>query len=187
MKFKTFSAVYPNYLDSDKTVKLGRRIAAKDAVPGPTMQDIHEALVRLNVRHVIQPHKGYSRDASSRWDNPGRVLVDLEGATKNGVLDMSPDGAYDMDDSIPDMVDEETYDSQNKGRCEGRGKKQLLRKLALVISGLPNRQKRLEGKMKLLEEEKLKASEERKNIGSKAGTAMSGTGGNRKKKGKKKQ
>ena len=96
MKFKTFSAVYPNYIDSDKTVKLGRRIAAKDAVPEPTIQDIHEALVRLDIRHVIQPHKGYSRDASSRWDNPGRILVDLDGAIQNGVFDMSPDEAYEV-------------------------------------------------------------------------------------------
>jgi signal recognition particle subunit SRP19 len=184
MKFKTFSAIYPNYLDAEKTVKLGRRIAAKDAVPEPTMQDIHEALVRLDIRHVIQPHKGYSRDASSRWDNPGRVLVDLDGATQNGVLDMSPDGAYDMDDAIPEM--DGSDDSQIKEKGEGRGKKLLLRKLALVISGLPNRQKRLEVKSKILEEEKLKAAKEEK-VGTKSGIATSGAGGNRKKKGKKKK
>ena len=182
MKFKTFSAVYPNYIDSDKTVKLGRRIAANDAVPEPTIQDIHEALARLDIRHVIQPHKGYSRDASSRWDNPGRILVDLDGAIQNGVFDVSPDGAYDMDDAVPEMVDDGSDDGQNNEKGRGRGKKQLLRKLALVISGLPSRQKRLEGKSKLLEEEKLKAAKEEK-VGTKSGTA----GGNRKKKGKKKK
>lgn len=77
MSYKNFGVVYPNYMDSNKTVKLGRRIAAKDAVPEPTMQDIHEALVSLNIRHVIQPHKGYSRDAISRWDNPGRGTIDM--------------------------------------------------------------------------------------------------------------
>jgi signal recognition particle subunit SRP19 len=184
MKYKTFSAIYPNYIDSDKTVKLGRRIAAKDAVPGPTMQDIHEGLVRLDVRHVIQPHKGYSRDAVSRWDNPGRILVDLEGATQSGILDASPDGVYEMDDAIPDMVDEDG--DGRDGRNGGRGKKQLLRKLAHVISGLPNRHRRLEAaRSKQLEEEKLRQASA-DNVVSKAGTATSGGGGNRKKKGKKK-
>jgi signal recognition particle subunit SRP19 len=186
MKFMTFSAVYPNYIDSDKTVKLGRRIAAKDAVPEPTIQDIHEALVRLDIRHVIQPHKGYSRDASSRWDNPGRILVDLDGAIQNGVFDMSPDEAYDMDDAVPEMVDDGSDDDQNNEKGRGRGKKQLLRKLALVISTLPSRQKRLEAKSKLLEEEKLKVAKEEK-VGTKSGTATTGAGGNRKKKGKKKK
>ncbi len=78
MNYKAFSAIYPNYLDSNKTIKLGRRIAAKDAVPEPTIQDIHEALASLNIRHVIQPHKGYSRDAVSRWDNPGRGALKIQ-------------------------------------------------------------------------------------------------------------
>jgi signal recognition particle subunit SEC65 len=48
-----FFTVYPTYLDSLKTVKLGRRISKEIAV-----------------------EKGYSRDVESRWYNLGRVLVD---------------------------------------------------------------------------------------------------------------
>lgn len=44
MEYKHFSVIYPTYLDSDKTVKQGRRIAAKDAVPNPTVVDIGQAL-----------------------------------------------------------------------------------------------------------------------------------------------
>ena len=33
-------------------------------------------LQSLRLRHVIEPHKGYSRDVESRWYNLGRVLVD---------------------------------------------------------------------------------------------------------------
>eukprot|EP00568_Trieres_chinensis_P011422 CAMPEP_0183308200 /NCGR_PEP_ID=MMETSP0160_2-20130417/20385_1 /TAXON_ID=2839 ORGANISM="Odontella Sinensis, Strain Grunow 1884" /NCGR_SAMPLE_ID=MMETSP0160_2 /ASSEMBLY_ACC=CAM_ASM_000250 /LENGTH=136 /DNA_ID=CAMNT_0025471985 /DNA_START=35 /DNA_END=441 /DNA_ORIENTATION=+ len=77
MDYKQFHAIYPTYLDATKTVKLGRRIAASDAVPDPSVQEIGEALRAMNVRHAVQPYKGYPRDAESRWDNPGRVLVDL--------------------------------------------------------------------------------------------------------------
>lgn len=186
MTYKDFSAIYPNYLDSNKTVKLGRRIAAKDALPEPTIQDIHEALISLNIRHAIQPYKGYSRDASSRWDNPGRVLVDMEGAVESGVMEMKTDGAFDLDDDIPEMgdSDDKPENKENK-KAEGRGKKQLLRQLAQIIRDLPNRQKRLEENIKMLEEEKLKAVKTEK-VATKTG-GSSGGGGNRKKKGKKKK
>lgn len=189
MTYKTFSAVYPNYLDSDKTVKLGRRIAAKDAVPEPTIQDIHEALISLDIRHVIQPHKGYSRDASSRWDNPGRVMVDLEGAVEIGIMEMSSNGHFDLDDDMPDMGGSED-DNVNKENKEGggRGKKQLLRHLARIIQDLPNRKKRLGEKSKILEEEKLQAAKaEKVATKTKTGGGSSGGAGNRKKKGKKKK
>ena len=77
-----FFVIYPSYLDSSKTIKQGRRIGAEKAVDTPTVQDISEALASMSIRHVSQPHKGYSRDATTLWDNPGRVRVDpsvLEG------------------------------------------------------------------------------------------------------------
>ncbi|KAL7451835.1 hypothetical protein ACHAXS_000259 [Conticribra weissflogii] len=184
MNYKAFSAIYPNYLDSNKTIKLGRRIAAKDAVPEPTIQDIHEALASLNIRHVIQPHKGYSRDAVSRWDNPGRVLVDLDGAAERGVLDgalgMRPDGTFDLDDEIPDMgAAKDVFDNG-----KSTAKKKLMRKLAVIIRDLPNRKKRLIELKAREEAEKLK-SVESGNLTS--GGTSNEQGGNRKKKGKKKK
>jgi len=177
MTYDKFSAIYPNYLDSNKTTKLGRRIAAKDAVPEPTIQDIHEALVSLNIRHVIQPHKGYSRDATARWFNNGRVLVDLKGAAEKGVLGMGADGAFDLDDAIPELSEE---DEQRKDGS-GVSKKHLLRQLAHIIRGLPGRQRRLEEKArKTLAEEAERPQVAASNV------APSGTAaGNRKKKGKK--
>lgn len=44
MDYKQFRCIYPTYMDSEKTVKQGRRIAAKDAVPSPTVIDIGQAL-----------------------------------------------------------------------------------------------------------------------------------------------
>jgi len=185
MVYKKFSAIYPNYIDSNKTVKLGRRIAAKDALPEPTIQDIHEALVSLNIRHAIQPHKGYSRDASSRWDNPGRVLFDLEGAVEIGVINVKVYEAFGLGDDVPEMGDSGESQQDENGKGEGKGKKQLLRQLAQIIRDLPSRQKRLEEKAKTLEEEKLKAIKAEK-VATKTG-GSGGGGGNRKKKGKKKK
>ena len=187
MNYKKFSAIYPNYLDSNKSAKLGRRIAQKDSVPDPTVQDIHEALASLNIRHIIQPFKGYSRDAESRWDNPGRVLFDMERAVESGVMEMKSDGAFDLDDAIPEMGDDDD-DNANEENNKGKGKKQLLRILAGIIRDLPNRQKRLEEKAKTLEEEKLKAAKAEKEAAAKTKTGgSSGGGSGKKKKGKKKK
>jgi len=189
MNYKNFCTIYPNYLDSNKTIKLGRQIAASDALPEPTIQDIHEALVSMSVRHAIQPHKGYSRDAMSRWDNPGRVMVDLEGTIENRVIDMKAGGAFYLDDDIPDMPDRDGVQVYKENKYGGgNGKKQLLRQLANIIQDLPNRQKRCEEKMKQLKEEKLKTV-----LAEKVATKSTKTGGpnmgcgNRKKKGKKKK
>ena len=71
-----FFVIYPSYLDASKTMKQGRRIGLENSVDTPTVQDLSDALASMNVRHVQQPHKGYSRDQTTLWDNPGRVRVD---------------------------------------------------------------------------------------------------------------
>ena len=55
-------------------------------MPAPTVNDLSVALQTLQVRHVIQPHKGYSRDAECLWDNPGRVLVDVSTRKKKDLM-----------------------------------------------------------------------------------------------------
>jgi signal recognition particle subunit SRP19 len=77
LKIEGFQVIYPSYLDSNKTVKQGRRMPQDLAVPTPTCNDISQALQQLQIRHVLQPYKGYSRDNTCLWDNPGRVLVDV--------------------------------------------------------------------------------------------------------------
>lgn len=63
-------------MDSCKTMKLGRRIGIENSIPTPTVNDISEGLQILNLRHVVEPYKGYSRDITTLWDNPGRVKVE---------------------------------------------------------------------------------------------------------------
>ncbi len=76
MDASKFNIIYPSYLDSAKTITQGRRIGQDIAVEVPTVSDISQALQSLKIRHVLQPHKGYSRDIETLWDNPGRVKVD---------------------------------------------------------------------------------------------------------------
>ena len=79
MKTDGFQVIYPSYVDATKTVKQGRRISKENAVGGssPTVSDLSLALQSLQIRHVLQPYKGYSRDATTIHDNPGRVLADI--------------------------------------------------------------------------------------------------------------
>jgi signal recognition particle subunit SEC65 len=68
-----YFCLYPTYLDASKTLKQGRRVAG-GVFPSPSILDVSQALQKLQLPHVIQPYKGYSRDPSV-WTNPGRVLV----------------------------------------------------------------------------------------------------------------
>lgn len=81
-----FQVIYPSYLDSTKSIKQGRRIGMEIAVETPSVMDLSQALQSLQIRHVLQPYKGYSRDVSCQWENPGRVLVDVSNRTKKGIM-----------------------------------------------------------------------------------------------------
>ncbi|GMH50375.1 hypothetical protein TrRE_jg11479, partial [Triparma retinervis] len=74
---EAWQTIWPNNLDGRKTCKMGRKIKKEDAVTKPSCMDIHAALVKLGLRHVVQPYKFYPRDIESHWDNPGRIMVEL--------------------------------------------------------------------------------------------------------------
>ena len=86
MKTEGFQVIYPSYLDSTKTSAKGRRIGLEKAVAAPTVSDVSAALQQLQVRHVVQPYKGYSPDCTCQWDNPGRCLVDVSNYKKRELL-----------------------------------------------------------------------------------------------------
>eukprot|EP00544_Gedaniella_sp_CCMP2646_P006265 CAMPEP_0202480480 /NCGR_PEP_ID=MMETSP1361-20130828/454_1 /ASSEMBLY_ACC=CAM_ASM_000849 /TAXON_ID=210615 /ORGANISM="Staurosira complex sp., Strain CCMP2646" /LENGTH=214 /DNA_ID=CAMNT_0049107919 /DNA_START=11 /DNA_END=655 /DNA_ORIENTATION=+ len=159
MDYKRFSCIYPTYMDSEKTVKQGRRIAAKDAVPNPTVIDIGQALQIMGIRHVVQPYKGYSRDVESQWDNLGRVLVDMEQPTPE---------IYDADDD--NIMDDAK-----------KSKKKLLKEIAKLLPSLPSRIQRLEKEKKELEEQQQKEAAGHKVASQKTSSSA------KKKKGKKRR
>lgn len=86
MKTEGFQVIYPSYLDATKTSAKGRRIGLEKAVAAPTVSDVSAALQQLQVRHVLQPYKGYSPDCICQWDSPGRCLVDVSNYKKRELL-----------------------------------------------------------------------------------------------------
>ena len=201
-----FSSIWPTYLDSTKTTRHGRRIAVADAVPEPTVLDISEALQTMGIKHAIQPYKGLPADTKSRWDNPGRVLIDMEeaaekigsgcggGASSGAGASSSSSEGFDAD-AVPDMDGVLGGDS-NKSCVEGNAKKALIREIARIIPTLPGRVQRLEAKKKQKELEDKKDKERAAKMvaaksgggGGAGGGGGSGTGGgSSKKKGKKKR
>ena len=199
-----FSSIWPTYLDSTKTTRHGRRIAVVDAVPEPTVLDISEALQTMGIKHAIQPYKGLPADTKSRWDNPGRVLIDMEEAAEkigsgcaDGVVGAgasSSSEGFDAD-AVPDM-DGILGGGSDKSGVEGNAKKALIREIARIIPTLPGRAQRLEAKKKQKELEDKKDKERAAKMvaaksgggGGAGGGGGSGTGGgSSKKKGKKKR
>jgi len=163
MDLKGFNVIYPSYLDANKTVKMGRRLSKEESVPTPTVTDISYALQQLSIRHAVQPYKGYSRDISCQWDNPGRVLVDIPSTM------MVPEGTT----------------TQNP-------KKLLMKELASTIPSLPYRIERLkreaeQEKIRLEEEAKKKKEMAAQSKSSSAAQTSSAATSNKKKKGKKKK
>ena len=159
-------------------MKEGRRISKEDAVDTPSIQDISEVLQSMNVRHAIQPYKGYSRDEESRWFNQGRILYDLEQMEERvgGVVNIhsNSSGAIDVDD-VPELNDE----IMTQKKC--------WKLIASKVETMPGRIARKLANKKALEEEARK--EKAKKIAASKNTKASKStgGGSNKKKGKKKR
>ncbi len=178
MKYKGFPCIWPSYIDSSKTMKDGRRISKDDAVDNPTVQDISEVLQSMNVRHAIQPYKGYPRDEESRWYNQGRILYDLEQMQERagGVVDINNNSSSGIDvDDVPELND------------ENMTQKQCWRLIASKIDTMPGRIARKLAKKKELEEEARKEKAKKIAASKNAKTSKSAGGGSNKKKGKKKR
>jgi len=175
MNFDRFSMIYPNFLDSSKTVKQGRRISLAEAVKKPTVVDIAAVLQGLDIRHVVQPYKGYSRDAESQWDNLGRVLFDMP-QNNDHIMEQGADGSFDVGSK-----------SNNDGTV--KNKKELLRQVAARIPHLHSRRDRLAREKAQKEAEEKRTKEEaaaaHRAVSQKALTKT--TSSNKKKKGKKRR
>jgi len=72
--------VYPQYLDSTKSRKEGRRLSLKYAVSSPRIDEIVEAAESLGLNPVVEEDKKYPRNW---WLSTGRVVVDKQGSKLN--------------------------------------------------------------------------------------------------------
>lgn len=61
--------IYPNYINSEKTIKMGRKIPANKAVKNPTCDEIKLICEHLNIPCHIERNKAYPRD----WVIKGRI------------------------------------------------------------------------------------------------------------------
>ena len=61
----------PNYLNSNKTIFQGRRIAKDASCIDPIVAEMSEVCQVLKLRHVIEPYKCYPRD----FTYSGRIKV----------------------------------------------------------------------------------------------------------------
>ncbi|PSQ60641.1 signal recognition particle protein Srp19 [Halobacteriales archaeon SW_7_71_33] len=78
------NAIYPAYLDSDRTRGEGRRVPATAAVEEPTVDEIAKAVQQVGYDAVVERDVAYSRE---HWQERGRVLVKgAEDATKNDIV-----------------------------------------------------------------------------------------------------
>ncbi|WP_159899804.1 signal recognition particle subunit SRP19 [Salinirussus salinus] len=77
------NVIWPAYLDADLSRSEGRRVPEDLAVPGPTVDEIAEAVGQVGYDAVIERDKTYSREYEPR----GRVLVkDADDASKSDLL-----------------------------------------------------------------------------------------------------
>mmetsp|Transcript_39923 Transcript_39923/g.69136 ORF Transcript_39923/g.69136 Transcript_39923/m.69136 type:complete len:167 (-) Transcript_39923:76-576(-) len=75
-----WNVLYPNYLNSKKTVPEGRRIPLPQAVEHPHAAEMAEICEFLKIPHVLEMEKAYPRD----WLIRGRVRLMLK----------TPEGAF---------------------------------------------------------------------------------------------
>lgn len=68
-----FVCIWPNNIDSKRTLVNGRRISIEAACENPIAEEMSEVCQYLKLTHVVEPYKSYPRDAL-RY---GRVKVEL--------------------------------------------------------------------------------------------------------------
>ncbi len=71
--------IYPNYIDSRKTRKLGRKISLADAVPNPKIDEIVRAAENL----ALEPQVEEARYPREWWSTDKRVVVLKRGSKLN--------------------------------------------------------------------------------------------------------
>jgi signal recognition particle subunit SRP19 len=83
MRRKGLMILWPQYFDRNRPVRLGRRVALKDATNDPTLQDLIEAMKDLGYNYEVDVNAKYPR---TWWDEPGYMLIDDNGQKKSAIL-----------------------------------------------------------------------------------------------------
>lgn len=71
--------MYPDYINSKKTIAEGRRVAVSKAVEAPSAEEMGLICEHYKLPYVVELNKAYPRD----WLVPGRVRVLLKNESGN--------------------------------------------------------------------------------------------------------
>ncbi|MGN1362187.1 MAG: signal recognition particle subunit SRP19/SEC65 family protein [Methanobrevibacter sp.] len=67
--------IWPVYLDSNRTLKEGRKISKNDAVDDPSLNEIRKACYKLHLKPLVDKDKTYP---GLWYEHTGRVAVDAD-------------------------------------------------------------------------------------------------------------
>ena len=68
--------VYPQYIDSTKSRREGRRIPREQAVPHPSIEEIVRAAEELGLNPIVEE----ARYPRTWWETSERVIIDKRGS-----------------------------------------------------------------------------------------------------------
>ncbi|CAM9286083.1 unnamed protein product [Pylaiella littoralis] len=94
--------IWPNNIDSSRTIKKGRRIPKASGCPSPTVEDMSQVLEFLQLWHAVEPYKAYPREP---WVL-GRVRVrlsDEDGVPWNPEVPDRPSLMKKMGELMPNL------------------------------------------------------------------------------------
>ena len=77
-----FTVIWPVYIDSNRTISEGRKIAKDESVDDPSLKEISKACYKLHLQPAIEKYKSYP---GSWYEHSGRVTVKTD-MKKNELL-----------------------------------------------------------------------------------------------------
>lgn len=127
--YKTWIAVYPIYINKEKTVKQGRRISKDLAVKNPVFPELVEGMRPTGLQLIGEPHKIHPRERSKEREFWGRIRVQLftpEGDVINEKFQSRQDVYLHLAKVIPTLemrTKPHRAPEEPKGKKQGKGKK----------------------------------------------------------------
>mmetsp|Transcript_40225 Transcript_40225/g.87943 ORF Transcript_40225/g.87943 Transcript_40225/m.87943 type:complete len:153 (-) Transcript_40225:77-535(-) len=130
-----WNILYPNYINSKKTVQEGRRIGIAKAAEHPHAAEMAEICEFLKIPHVLEMDKAYPRD----WQIRGRVRILLktpEGAFTHPEIHTKKQVMEKMGELIPKL----------KTRVSGPPMQQVAASSSSAAAAAPSRSAKKEAK-----------------------------------------
>ena len=84
MRRRGKTIIWPQYFDSKRTRKFGRRLPKEHGLPLPSIDEMYEAAKDLGYEPEIDEVARFPR---TWWDPPGLLLVQSHGQKKNFIME----------------------------------------------------------------------------------------------------